>query len=284
MADSLTNRASIQPVENPPQDIVPAAEPPATRPEDELPEEGMMTLREHLFELRDRVFRAVLGVVVGTTLGFWQAGNLLHYFEQATCPEGVEDCRFQIIDPTEGLVTYFKLALYVGIALSLPVTLYQLIRFVAPGLTRSEKRMLFVALPFISILFVVGSAFAISVVIPAMIKFLGGFGQEYFRPDFRATPILSLALNVTLWMGVVFEMPLIMVLLTKLGVVTWRKLLSWWRYALVIIMIVAAIITPTPDPVNMMIVAGPMVLLYALGIFLARIFATAPRPPAPAAA
>ena len=285
MADALTNRASIQPVDNPPQDIVPASEPPPPQPEDELPDEGMMTLREHLFELRDRIFRAALGIIAGTALGFYLAGSVLTYFQDSICPPGVNDCRLQIIDPTEGLVVYFKVAIYIGVALSLPVTLYQVIRFVVPGLTTVEKRLLFIALPFISILFVVGSVFAMTLVIPAMIKFLGGFGLEYFRPDFRATPVLALALNVTLWMGLVFEMPLVMVILTKLGVVTWHKLLSWWRYALVIILILSAIITPTPDPVNMMIVAGPMGVLYALGIILARLFATKrPPPPAPAAA
>ena len=285
MADALTNRASIQPVEDQTQDLVPASETPPPRPEDQLPDEGMMTLREHLFELRDRVVRAALGIVAGTALGFWFAGTLLKYFQEAICPPGVTDCRLQIIDPTEGLVVYFKIAIYVGVALSLPITLYQLIRFVVPGLTSTEKRVLFIALPFVSILFVVGSAFAMTTVIPAMIRFLGGFGIEWFRPDFRATPVLALALNVTLWMGLVFEMPLVMVILTKLGVVTWQKLLSWWRYALVIILILSAIITPTPDPVNMMMVAGPMTILYALGIILARIFATRqPRPPAPAPA
>lgn len=279
MADTLTNQPAGQPAD-PPQGIVPAS----PTPPDSLPEEGLMSLREHLIELRDRVFRAVLGIVVGTAVGFWAAGPVLKYFQDNICPPGVDDCRLQIIDPTEGLVVFFKVAIYIGVALSLPVTLYQLIRFVVPGLTPTEKKMLLIALPFVSILFVVGSSFALTIVIPAMIRFLGGFGLEWFRPDFRATPVLSLALSVTLWMGLVFEMPLVMVLLTKLGVVTWKKLLSWWRYALVIILILAAIITPTPDPVNMAIVAGPMLLLYGLGIFLARLFALPPQPPAAIAA
>jgi sec-independent protein translocase protein TatC len=272
MADKLTDRPTLRPDHETPQGIVPAATPPVDVEEAE--EEGTMTLREHLLELRDRLVRACLGVAAGTIIGFFIAGPTLTYFQGTVCPGNAPDCRWQVIDPTEPLVTFFKVALYIGVALSLPVVLYQIIRFVVPGLTRSEKVMLFIALPFISILFVVGATFALLVVLPAMIRFLGGFGEQFFRVDFRASEMLSLTMGVTMWMGLIFQMPLIMVVLTRLGLVTWRKLLSWWRYALIIIMVLAAIVTPTPDPVNMMIVAGPMFLLYALGVILARLFAT----------
>jgi sec-independent protein translocase protein TatC len=279
MADKLTTRPTIQPDEETPQGIVPAATPPV----DVEDEEGMMTLREHLIELRDRLVRAALGIAAGTIVGFFVAGPTLTYFQGTVCPGNAPDCRWQVIDPTEPLVTFFKVALYIGVALALPIVLYQLIRFVVPGLTRGEKVMLFIALPFISILFVVGAAFALFVVLPAMIRFLGGFGEDFFRVDFRASEMLSLTMGVTMWMGMIFQMPLIMVILTRLGVVTWRKLLSWWRYALIIILILSAIVTPTPDPVNMAIVAGPMVLLYGLGIILARLFSVGVPPPEAAA-
>ncbi|MCC6629712.1 MAG: twin-arginine translocase subunit TatC, partial [Chloroflexi bacterium] len=157
-------------------------------------------------------------------------------------------------------------------ALSLPLIAYQVIRFMAPGLTRQEKRLLYTALPFIALLFVAGSAFAVFLVLPAMLGFLRGFMEMVFRNDFRAAATVSMALTMMLWMGLVFQMPLVMLILARLRIVHWRRLLSWWRYAVLLIMVAAAIITPTPDPVNMLIVAVPMIVLYALGVLLARLF------------
>ncbi len=277
MSETVTDRTIVKPAEEAPTSAVSGEVLPPV--EEFEGEGGVMTLREHLFELRDRVVRAGIGVGVGTLAGFLLAPTVLSYFVRMICADTTGDtCRLQIIDPTEGILSFFKVALYIGIALSLPIVLYQIIRFMAPGLTRGEKRMLFTSLPFVGVLFVMGAAFAVSLVIPAMLQFLGGFMPEFFKPEFRASTVLALAITVTLWMGMVFEMPLVMVLLTRLGIVTWRKLLSWWRYAVVIIMIVSAIITPTPDPINMSIVAVPMVILYILGIGMARFFALKPKP------
>lgn len=247
---------------------------PASPPPDDLGEGGVMTLREHLVELRDRLVKAVLGLAAGMAAGIFVAQSVLQYLAHQICPENAgTDCRLAIIDPAEGMMTYFKVVLYVGVAISLPIITYQIIRFMAPGLTRSEKRLLYSALPFIGLLFVAGSAFAVWLVIPAMLRFLSGFMSEIFRPDLRAAATLSLGLTITLWMGLVFELPLVMVIMARLGLADWRRMLSFWRYAIVLILIVAAIITPTPDPVNMMLVGGPMLLLYLLGIGLARLFA-----------
>ena len=271
MSDLVTNRPVVQPAE-PQQPNLPATTASPELDPNEEADGGVMTLREHLFELRDRLVKAALGVGVGTAVGFFVAQYVLSYFANLICAGGAGDeCRLVIIDPTEGIVTYFKVGLYIGVALSLPITIYQLVRFMAPGLTRQERRILFSTLPFVSVLFVIGSAFALVLVLPAMLGFLSGFMPQIFRPDLRAATTLSLALSVTLWLGIVFEMPLVMFLLTKLNVVTWQKLLGWWRWAVVLIMIMSAIITPTPDPINMLIVAVPMVILYALGIGLARL-------------
>jgi sec-independent protein translocase protein TatC len=257
----------------------PSVEPPSSSPED-LGEGGVMTLREHLVELRDRLVKAVLGLALGFGVGIFAAQPVLKYLAQQICPQTADpECRLAIIDPAEGMITYFKVALYVGVAISLPVITYQIIRFMAPGLTRDEKRLLFSALPFVGFLFAAGSAFAVWLVIPAMLRFLSSFMSEIFRPDLRAAATLSLGLTVTLWMGLVFELPLVMVIVARLGLVDWRRMLSFWRYAIVLILIVAAIITPTPDPINMMLVGGPMLLLYLLGIALARLFARRPPPP-----
>jgi sec-independent protein translocase protein TatC len=267
VADVTSERASL------PSTVTDDAPPdaPVVSP-DELGEGGVMTLREHLVELRDRLFKAVLGLIAGFVVGAAVAQQALNYLAWQTCPPGEVDCRLMVIDPTEGIVTYLKVSLYIGVALSLPLIAYQVIRFMAPGLTRQEKRLLYMALPFVAILFVVGSAFAVFLVLPAMLGFLRDFLSGVFRNDFRAAATVSMALTMMLWMGLVFQLPLVMLILARLGIVHWRRLMSWWRYAVLLIMVASAIITPTPDPVNMLIVAVPMMALYALGVMLARLF------------
>lgn len=270
MADTLEDRAVVTTSNQAVHDLT-TTEAGAALPEG-TGEGGVMTLREHLLELRDRLVKAALGLAAGCVVGALVGNQVLQYLAHATCDPSAADCRLIAIDPTEGIITYFKVALYVGVALSLPLIAFQIIRFMAPGLTRQEKRMLYTALPFVALLFVAGSAFAVFLVLPAMLTFLRGFMSDIIRNDFRAAATVSLALTVMLWMGLVFEMPLVMTLLARLNIIHWRRMLSWWRYAIVLIMIAAAVITPTPDPVNMMIVASPMFVLYALGIGLARVF------------
>jgi sec-independent protein translocase protein TatC len=270
VADTLTDQARTVSTVNP--DVVPvdAGE---IAPIDDG-DAGVMTLREHLFELRDRLVKAVLGLLLGFMIGTALANPALDYLARQTCPPGEVDCRLTVIDPTEGIVTFIKVSLYIGVALSLPIIAYQLIRFMAPGLTRQEKRLLYSALPFVAVLFVAGSAFAVFLVLPAMLGFLRSFMDMVFRNDFRAAATVSMSLTMMLWMGLVFQLPLVMLILAKLRVIHWQRMLSWWRYAVLGIMVASAIITPTPDPVNMLIVAVPMMVLYALGIVLARIFAS----------
>jgi sec-independent protein translocase protein TatC len=277
MADTETDRSVVAVADAQPPGA--AVEVSPAVPDEFDGEGGVMTLREHLTELRDRLVRAVLGLVAGCVVGYLIADRVLLYLASQLCdPASSADCRLAIIDPAEGMITYFKVSLYVGIAVSLPIIAYQIIRFMSPGLTRKEKRLLYAALPFVGVLFAVGSAFAVFLVLPAMLRFLTSFQNQIFRPDLRAAATVSLGLTVTLWMGLVFELPLVMVILARLRIVHWRRMLSWWRYAIVLILIVAAIITPTPDPVNMSIVAVPMFILYALGVALARLFGGAASP------
>jgi sec-independent protein translocase protein TatC len=270
MADTATDRSVVTTTDPQTNALATNATVPAEVIEDG--EGGVMTLREHLAELQGRVVKAFLALVAGFIVGAMVGNQVLQYLARVTCAPGETDCRLIVIDPTEGMITYLKVSLYIGVALSLPVIAYQIVKFMAPGLTSQEKRMLYTALPFVAILFAAGSAFAVLLVLPAMLGFLRSFMEDVWKNEFRAAATVSMALTVMLWMGLVFEMPLIMVLLAKLRIVHWRRMLSWWRYAVVVIMIGAAIITPTPDPVNMLIVATPMAVLYVLGIGLARVF------------
>ncbi|MBX6341558.1 MAG: twin-arginine translocase subunit TatC [Thermomicrobiaceae bacterium] len=236
---------------------------PEPEPEEETFAE--MTLQEHLEELRRRILYAAMAVALGFIAGLATAMKVLKLMGRMT---GLE--AFQVISPTEGFTTFMKVALYIGVGLAMPVIVYQLVRFLAPGLTRREKHYLYRALPFVSIMFVAGVAFAFFVVIPRALGFLSHFGGSVFHSDFRASEVVSFYMTLLLWVGVVFEMPVVIYILAKLGIVSAQRLASLRRYMLIGIMIAAAIITPTPDPFNMFLVAAPMYALYEIGILLAR--------------
>lgn len=224
-----------------------------------------MTLQEHLLELRNRLVYSAIAVAVGFVIGLLIGFRMLHLIERLS---GLET--LYVFAPTESFVTYMKVALYIGIGLAMPVLIYQIVRFLAPGLTRNEKRYLYRAIPFVFGMFVLGVLFAFFIVIPRGLKFLNGFGDGTFESNFRASEVISFYLTLLLWVGIVFELPIVMYLLAKLHVVTARMMGGLRKYALIIIMIAAAIITPTPDPFNMFLIAAPMYLLYELGILLAR--------------
>lgn len=239
--------------------------PPALpEPEEEVFEE--MTLQEHLEELRSRILYSAIFVVIGFIGGLALSNRVLAFMaENAGRPDLVT------ISPLESFTTFMKVALYIGIAFSMPALVYHFVRFLAPGLTRNERRYLFRALPFVSLMFIAGVLFAFFVVIPRGLGFLEGFGGEVFRAEWRAQEVVSFYMTLILWLGLVFETPVVVYLLAKLGIVTPQKLGSIRKYMLILIMIAAAIITPTPDPFNMFMVAVPMYALYEFGIILARI-------------
>jgi sec-independent protein translocase protein TatC len=161
--------------------------------------------------------------------------------------------------------------MFMAIAIALPVIFYQMFAFVAPGLTRKEKRLVYNSLPFVVVLFVLGASFAFFLAIPRAFAFLSSFKSDTFDYSPTAGSIFSFYLQVTLGMGIAFELPIIMYLLSRLGIVSPRRMANSRRYAAVMTLVAAALITPTPDPFNMLFVAGPIYLLYELGIVFARI-------------
>jgi len=242
---------------NPP--VVPEAE-----PEEEIFEE--MTLQEHLEELRSRLLYSALFVAAGFVVGLALTLRVLRIMADMT---GRPD--FVLISPLEGFSTYMKVALYIGIAVAMPALIYHFVRFLAPGLTRRERRYLYRALPFVTLMFIAGVAFAFFIVIPRGLSFLAGFGGDVFRAEFRAQEVVSFYLTLMLWIGLVFETPVVIFLLAKLDIVTAQRLASLRKYMIIVILVAAAIITPTPDPFNMFMVAAPMYALYEFGILLARL-------------
>ncbi len=223
---------------------------------------SQMTLLEHLEELRDRLVKAAVAVFVTTLLAATFTTQIL---ELLIAPYGQ---RLQVLGPTEGISVYFRVALTGGLILAMPVLVYQFLLFVLPGLEEKEKRYVFWGVPFASLLFLVGAAFAWFILIPAAVGFLSSWQTDIFIQEWQSKQYIPFVTSLVFWIGISFETPLILFILTKAGVVTPRFLVQQWRFAVVIISIAAAMITPTVDPFNMALVMLPLFLLYGLSILL----------------
>ncbi|MBC7869571.1 MAG: twin-arginine translocase subunit TatC [Chitinophagaceae bacterium] len=230
---------------------------------------------EHLNELRGRLMKSFLAVVLGTIVGLIVASEVLHYLIRPYAD------RLSVLGPTGGVVAYFRVSLLVGGIIAIPMITYQVLMFVIPGLTKKEKRTLFLSLPAITGLFLIGIAFSWFVLIPPAISFLNGFEPELFKSEWTADNYLSFVTSLLFWMGVAFETPLVFFILSLMGLVGARVLIKNWRVAIVGAAVASALITPTVDPVNMSLVMGPLLVLYLLSIILvmvgSRIFTNATR-------
>ncbi len=238
-----------------------------------------MTLMEHLVELRTRLTRAALGVLIGMIIGFVlimpqgpvELINVIINTFAAPLP-GQAYAPVQSVGTTEQFTSFMKVALMIGIMLAMPVIVFQLYAFIVPGLTDRERRMVLVSLPFVTLFFAAGVAFGWFITVPTAIRFLIGFSSSELiqsQPtlsDFLDTVTMLLLIN-----GIVFELPVIILTLAFIGVVTAQQLAGYRRYAMVLVVIIAALITPTGDPVNLLLLAVPMYLLYEVGIILARL-------------
>jgi sec-independent protein translocase protein TatC len=245
-------------------------------PEEEDDEFVEMTLQEHLEELRKRIIRASLAVLGGVVVGIFFAFRVI---EAVAHQAGVDTQTLQIISPTEPFTVYFKVVLYIAFAVAMPVLVYQLLQFVSPGLTRRERRAVYYAVPFVMIMFVLGVLFAFFVLAPRALDFLSTFGSSVFHWDPRAEDVIAFYMRLMMGVGIIFELPVVMFALAKIGAMSAKQFGKVRKYAFLLCMIAAAIITPTPDPFNMMLVAVPTYALYEVGILMARLA----RPPKRAA-
>lgn len=233
---------------------------------------GEMSLVEHLAELRSRLIKAALGIILGMGISFVFVDDVFNALANLIEVAGrASNARIQQVRVTESFTAYFKISFLLGVALAMPIIVYQLIAFISPGLTRKERNYVLRALPIVSILFVGGLVFAYFIVLPSALGFLLNFGSDRFERNLLLTDTISFVTNLLIWVGVSFEMPVIVYALIKLNIVSARQLASWRRYAIIIIAVAAAVITPTPDPLNMSLVAIPMYLLFELGIIMGRI-------------
>lgn len=231
--------------------------------------QGEMSLLEHLEELRRRLIVCLVAVGVATVVGFVFSEQLMQWLLRLVAE--IPGITIQAIEIPEKFATSLRLSLIVGIALAMPVIVYQVWRFLRPGLLPEERIYLRIGLPLIILFFAGGVTFSYFLALPAALSFLLRFGPEQVATQPQLEPFLSFVATLLLWSGISFEMPIFLFFLSKIHVVDWRRLSKWRKYAFLAICIVAAVITPTPDPVNMMVIAAPLYLLYEIGILLARL-------------
>ena len=230
------------------------------------------TMLQHLGELRRRLFICVIAVLVGSAVSFAFFEHIVEILVKPAEDLGLGTGGELIYtEVTELLTTAIKVSFVSGLVLASPVILFQVIIFIAPGLTGREKRYLFGFMPAALLAFAGGVAFAYYVLTPPALHFLLTFGGDVAVPMIRISNIINLMIRLLFWMGLAFETPLVMYLLASLGIVSAQGLGRFRRYWVVVAFILAAIITPTVDPVNQALVAGPLLVLYEVGILLARI-------------
>lgn len=220
---------------------------------------------EHLDEFRNRLIKVLIVLVIALIGTGIFAEPLLDYLI-VPC-----QCKLVLLKPTDGVVMYFRVALMSAAIITIPYATYQLMMFILPGLTPQERRMVLSALPVVTGLFLLGVAFAWFVLVPTAIPFLRNFMGSVFRAEWTANEYIAFLTTLLFWMGVAFEMPAIFYLLARLGMIEPRVLINNWRLAVVIMTIIAAVITPTVDPFNMMLVVLPLMGLYVISIVLTKI-------------
>src|SRR5438552_13156109 len=243
----------------------------STPPPSRLEQMRSMSLIEYLEELRRRIIWAIVAVGVGFA-ACWHYSVLIFGYMQKPIVQALEanklDTSLVYTNPTEPFNLYMKTGLVAGIFLASPFVLYQVWLFIAPGLYRHEKRYV---LPFMFStvgLFLSGGFFVYKIVFPKALTFLISYGKQ-FTPMITVTEYTTLFLTIILGLGVIFEMPILIFFLALMGIVSAKWLWRNLRYSILIIFIIAAVITPTTDILNMCIFAAPMIALYVLSIGIA---------------
>jgi sec-independent protein translocase protein TatC len=230
-----------------------------------------MGFLDHLEELRKRIVYSIIAVGVGFGVCWWKAEWLYGFMQKPIVDvlrkHGLPE-KLVFLNPTDPFNLYLKVAAMAGLFLTSPFVLYQVWMFISPGLYRNEKRY---AVPFMVstiTLFLSGGYFGYRIVYPRALDFLIGFGKQ-FQPMITIVEYTQLFLSIVLGMGLIFEMPILVFFLAFMGIMSPEFMVKNFRYSILVIFIIAAIVTPTPDIVNMCVFAAPMLLLYGLSIGVA---------------
>jgi sec-independent protein translocase protein TatC len=231
--------------------------------------EAEMTFLEHLEELRWRLIYALLGIVAGTIICF----IFIDFFVEVVLLKPARDSGslLQNLRPFGQIFLYFQVALIGGIILSIPNIFYQLWRFIAPALRSHERKHILLIVIYSSLCFLAGIVFAYFIMLPMSLSFAAQFGSEAIKNEFAIDEYMSIIISVMLAAGFVFELPMISFFLSKLGILTPAFMRRFRKHAIVLILVLAAFLTPGTDPVSQVILAVPLVLLYEISIFISKL-------------
>jgi sec-independent protein translocase protein TatC len=253
------------------------APPPSATPgpdDEHAPGDQEMTLLEHLEELRGRLVAAMVALIVGILVSIIPIptmNSITGYLFDLIVSEA-KNSGVQIIAtrPGETFFTYLEVAMVVGAALAMPVIIYQILAFVTPALYANEKKYLYVAVPGVFFSFICGVVFCYFLTLPFATRFLAGFLAGTIEPLWSAEHYVDFVATFLFWVGVMFELPIVMFFLSKMGVVSHQRMARFRKYAFVLAFVIGAAITPTPDPINQTIISLPVYFLFELGVILAR--------------
>lgn len=226
-------------------------------------DDGSMSILAHLEELRWRLIRSIIAVIVCSGICYYFIEDIMAFISQ---PVG----KLYYLQPSEAFFTYLKVSICCGFILALPIVFYQLWCFVLPALTIKERYIAAVIVPSSVILFLSGLAFSFFLVMPAALKFFGGFGSESLLPMFSVARYFDFLFSFILPFGFVFELPLVVVIAAKLGLLSSEFLGEKQRYVIFFSFVIGAIITPTPDIFTQSMIALPMIVLYELSYLIVR--------------
>ncbi len=249
-----------------PEDLSTIATPANVLADDDLPDDVEMSLFDHLEELRQRIFYALIAVAVSIVGCFFVVKQIVQLLE---VPAGA--VKFLQLAPGEYFFVSMKVAAYSGILLASPVILYQIIAFVLPGLTRRERRLLGPIVFGSSFLFVGGLAFAYVALIPAALNFFIAYGADVVEQLWSIDRYFEFVLLLMFSTGLAFQIPIIQMLLGLLGIVSSRQMLSGWRYVLLGAAVLGAVLTPSTDPLTQSLLGGAVIGLYFGGVGLVKL-------------
>ncbi|SNV00708.1 Sec-independent protein translocase protein TatC [Megamonas hypermegale] len=225
--------------------------------------DGSMSIIAHLTELRKRLIRSLIAIGIGSCIAYYFIEDIMHLL---TGPAG----KLYYMQPAEAFFTYIKVAIFVGFLIALPVVLYQIWRFVLPALIGMERYLLSVIVPVSLILFLAGIAFSFFLVLPAAVKFLVGFSTQELQPMFSIKQYFDFVIAFLLPFGFIFELPLAIILLAKVGIVSSKFLAKQQRIVIFLTFVIGAVISPTPDIFSQCMIAIPMILLYEISYVIVR--------------
>jgi sec-independent protein translocase protein TatC len=217
---------------------------------------------DHIEELRNRTVKVVISVVIGMGFAAFFTNPVISAMKASYGRELI------LTGPTDAIVIFFRVALMLGAIIASPIITYHIFMFIIPGLTKRERRWVFMALPGTTLLFMIGLAFAWFALIPTYVNFLTNFQSDIFEPFYTADAYISFVTNVLIWHAAAFETPLVFYVLARGGFVTAGNMLKYWRQAIIGAAVLAALITPTVDPVTMSVIMGILLALYVISIGL----------------